>query len=206
MPHTIAQLRADRRKDVLELVDRIKSADGLEPLSEYKSMRLDGRLDIREQIAALSDETVIGYGQAAWHRGAESGDGHWAIEITVVPEHRASGVPEDLIDALRNDLGADAAVLWSRHEYVADAAIRCGWEKRRVLWEMRRTLPIDDLDRSLHGFRLANFRMGIDEKAWLEANNATFAGHPENGDMTRRDLETVSYTHLRAHETSRAIS
>jgi mycothiol synthase len=31
--------------------------------------------------------------------------------------------------------------------------------------------------------------MGVDETAWLEANNAAFAGHPENGDMTRRDLE-----------------
>ena len=31
--------------------------------------------------------------------------------------------------------------------------------------------------------------MGVDESAWLSANNAAFAGHPENGRMTRRDLE-----------------
>jgi mycothiol synthase len=153
-------------------------------------MRLDGRLDSREQIAMLADGSVVGYAQAAWHRGSElSGDGHWAIEVAVAPQHRDGAATTELIEALRVDLNSEDTVLWARVGYVADAAIGGGWERWRVLWEMRRRLPVENLDPAITGFRLASFRMGIDETAWLEANNATFAGHPENGDMTRRDLE-----------------
>lgn len=187
--HTTAQLRSDRRAEVLELIESITRADGGEPLSEYKAMRLDGRLDAREQIAVLSDGSMIGYGQAAWHRGSgHDGRGHWAIEIAVAPQYRSGAAATDLIDALQQGLDEDT-VLWSRFGYVAEAAVSLGWHKRRALWEMRRRLPIAGLDPSTPGFRMATFRMGIDERAWLEANNATFAGHPENGDLTRRDLE-----------------
>jgi mycothiol synthase len=54
---------------------------------------------------------------------------------------------------------------------------------------MCRALPIDCVPAGLAEFRVTNFRMGVDERAWLAANNAAFAGHPENGSMTRRDLE-----------------
>jgi mycothiol synthase len=33
------------------------------------------------------------------------------------------------------------------------------------------------------------FRPGVDEQAWLAVNAAAFAHHPEQGAMTRRDLE-----------------
>ena len=190
MIHTTAQLGADRRTEVLELIDSISRADGIAPLSEYKAMRLDSRLDAREQIAVLGDGSVVGYAQAAWHRGSEpAGDGHWAIEVAVAPQHRDGAITGDLIESLRVDVDGKGAVLWARIGYVADAAAGRGWELWRVLWEMRRRLPVENLDLAVSGFRLASFRMGIDETAWLEANNATFAGHPENGDMTRRDLE-----------------
>lgn len=190
MQYATAQLRADRRPEALELIESIGRADGVEPLSEHKAMRLDGRLDAREQIAMASDGSMIGYGQAAWHRSSgPDGQGHWAIEIAVAPQHRRGEAVGDLIDALRLDLDAGSTVLWSRIDYVAKAALSRGWQKRRELWEMRCELPIAGLESSIPGFRLASFRMGIDESAWLEANNATFAGHPENSDLTRRDLE-----------------
>jgi mycothiol synthase len=55
---------------------------------------------------------------------------------------------------------------------------------------MQRSLPIPGLESANSDFRIETFRMGADENAWLEANNAAFAGHPENGHMTRRDLES----------------
>lgn len=190
MQHSTAQLRSDQRPVVLDLIESINRADGIEPLSEYKAMRLDGRLDAREQVAVLGDGSVIGYAQAAWHRGsAPERDGHWAMEVAVAPPHRSGAVAGDLIDSLRHDLAPSGLALWSRADYVARAALSRGWEKWRVLWEMGCRLPIPGLDLTVQGFRLASFRMGIDEVQWLEANNATFAGHPENGDLTRRDLE-----------------
>ncbi|MDJ0925914.1 MAG: mycothiol synthase [Acidimicrobiia bacterium] len=189
MDYAIVQLRSDRRNDVLDLVAAVQRAEGAAPLSEYKMMRLDGPLDAREQISVLADGSVVGYAQAAWHRGSGSEDGHWAIEVVVAPQHRGGSVTGELIESLREDLGVDTTTLWAREEYVAAAAASRGWHKQRVLWEMHRPLPVMGLETKISGFQLANFRMGIDEAAWLDANNAAFAGHPENGDMTRRDLE-----------------
>ena len=186
---TVEQLRSDRRRDASLLIDGIARADGAPPLSESKWMRLEGRLDTREVIAVADHDTLVGYGQAAWHAGAGGKLGHWALEIAVIAGHRKTDVPEALVAALQDEIGDAEILLWSRTDYVSHTARAAGWQRERLLWEMRRSLPIPDLDTDLPGIRLASFRMGIDEQAWLDANNAAFAGHPENGDMTRRDLE-----------------
>ena len=187
--YTIVQLGSNRRNEVLALIESLRVADGTAPLSEYKTMRLDGRLDVRERAVLDDQDSMVAYGQAAWHRGSGENAGHWAIEVAVAPEHRNAQATGDLIESLRRDVAGGTVVLWSRSEYVAEAAVARGWEHRRTLLEMRRALPVPGLDASLPNVRLASFRMGMDETAWLEANNAAFAGHPENGDMTRRDLE-----------------
>lgn len=153
-------------------------------------MRLEGRLDTREHIVVDAAGTILGYGQAAWHRGDQDREeGHWAIEIALLPGRRDPELTAGLIDNLRRDVGSSAITLWARAEYVAIAATENGWVDARLLWEMRRRLPIADLAPPAPGVPIATFRMGADENAWLEANNAAFAGHPENGSMTRRDLE-----------------
>ena len=172
------------------LLDDIEHAEGAPPLSENKTMRLDGRLDTREYVAAEDDGTVLGYGQAAWHRGAEDEAGHWALEVAVASDRRDGDVTGQLIETIRADIDAAAMTLWARSDYVAEAAAAAGWSAQRTLWEMKRSLPIAGLENIPSGFRLATFRMGADENAWLEANNAAFAGHPENGRMARRDLES----------------
>lgn len=188
--YTTVQLGLNRREEVLALIESLRVAENGAPLSEYKTMRLDGRLDVRERVVLDAAGSVVGYGQAAWHRGSAATAGHWALEVAVAVEHRSPRTTGDLIEALRQDVSDSPVVLWSRSDYVSAAALTRGWEIRRTLWEMRRSLPVPDLNTSLPGgVRLASFRMGMDESAWLEANNAAFAGHPENGDMTRRDLE-----------------
>jgi mycothiol synthase len=131
----------------------------------------------------------VGYGQAAWHRGAGDGRGHWALEVAIHPDFRTNQVVAQLIEALRLESGDGAVTMWARSAYVAAAARSVGWYRDRELLEMRRPLPIECLDASFEGFAVTTFRIGVDEGAWLEANNAAFAGHPENGSMTRRDLE-----------------
>ena len=61
----------------------------------------------------------------------------------------------------------------------------------RELWKMRlmrprRNCPTSDLP---DGVQLRAFVPGRDEDAWLAANKAAFAHHPEQGNMTRADLD-----------------
>ena len=186
---TTTRFHPDQRGEVQRFVRFVSSHEGEPALSEYKEMRLDGRVDAREQVVLGPNGEVVGYGQAAWHRGTGATPGHWAVEVAVHPDFRDTAAARELIEAFR--LGSDDAgvTLWARSSYVADAARSIGWRRDRELLEMRRSLPIDCLDASFTGFNLSTFRMGVDEAAWVEANNAAFAGHPENGSMTRRDLE-----------------
>ena len=187
--YELVQLRSNRRAEVLALIEALREVEATAPLSEYKTMRLEGRLDVRERAVLDDQGLLVGYGQAAWHRGSGEVAGHWAMEVVVAPEHRNPQLTGDLIESLRRDVADNLVVLWSRSEYVSEAALSRRWESNRTLLEMRRSLPVPGLDSSIPGMRLTSFRMGMDEAAWLEANNAAFAGHPENGDMTRRDLE-----------------
>lgn len=186
---TTSRFHPDQRGELQHLVQVVAKHDGEQALSEYKDMRLDGGLDAREQVAIGPGGELVGYGQAAWHRGTVENPGHWAVEIVVEPTRRHLPIAGELLEALRLESRDAAVTLWARAPYVAEAARVAGWRRARELLEMRRALPIECLDVSFDGFDVSTFRMGVDERAWLLANNAAFAGHPENGSMTRRDLE-----------------
>jgi mycothiol synthase len=185
---TTARLQAGQRDELAEFIAAVAAADGLAPLSEYKALRIGGAIDIREQVLLDTGGGVVGYGQAAWHGPGGGVAGHWALEAAILPAYRRPGAVIALVSALRNDLEGEMT-LWCRQAYVGRAAETIGWRRDRSLWEMRRSLPIEELDTELPGFRIATFKTGADEAAWLEVNNAVFAGHPENGNMTRHDLE-----------------
>jgi mycothiol synthase len=166
-----------------------ESTDGMAALSEFKTMGLGGGLDVREHVLLNGAGIVVGYSQAAWH-ASDAADGHWAIEVVAGTGYRHSEAVLLLIDAMRSDLGGGRITLWARSDFVGKAALAGGWFMERKLWEMRRSLPIEALDTETPGALVSTFRVGMDEARWLEVNNAVFAGHPENGNMTRRDLET----------------
>lgn len=186
---TTARLRTDQRDELRSFIAAVAKAEGRSPLSENKAMRLDGALDAREIVVVEDAGYLMGYGQAAWHRGVGDGPGHWALEVVVAPQRRDSGIVARLIEDLRAEVGDVRATLWSRSDYVAEAAVATGWVQERVLWEMHAPLPVDVGGSIAPGFRFDTFHVGRDEGVWLEANNLAFAGHPENGQMNRRDLE-----------------
>ena len=189
MDVTTSRFHPDQRVALRGFIAATSAHDGEPALSEYKEMRLDGGIDAREVVSLDGGGKVVGYGQAAWHRATEGGEGHWALEVVVDPTYRDSDLVAELIDELRREAAAGRITLWARSAYVAGAARASGWKPSRRLLEMRRALPIDCAPAGLSGFTLTTFRMGVDEQKWLSANNAAFAGHPENGSLTRRDLE-----------------
>ncbi|MDJ0954202.1 MAG: mycothiol synthase [Acidimicrobiia bacterium] len=189
MTVTTSRLHPDLRGQLREFMRAVETSDGEPALSEYKAMRIEGGLDAREHVAHADNGSIVGYAQAAWHRGLGGDEGHWAVEVVVAPQHRGRGVAQQLVESLHREAGDAPMTLWARAGYVADAARKAGWHHQRELLEMRRSLPFDCPLASFTGLTLTTFRLGVDEGAWLKANNAAFAGHPENGSMTRRDLE-----------------
>lgn len=123
----------------------------------------------------------------------ENGDGSGVLELAVHPSYRNQGVAGQLLGALQDKRGLDGLSAWSHgnHEAAAELATRFGYGPVRELWKMRlmsstSALPDAELP---DGVSLRAFVPGQDEQAWLTANRAAFSHHPEQGSMTRADLE-----------------
>ncbi|MCU1556005.1 MAG: Mycothiol acetyltransferase, partial [Arthrobacter sp.] len=99
-----------------------------------------------------------------------------------------------LIEAVLAE-GLDDLRGWSHgnHSAAADLADRFGFAPVRELWRMRLTrAAVEESVPNLvlpEGVVLRSFVRAQDEEAWLAANAAAFAHHPEQGSMTRADLE-----------------
>jgi mycothiol synthase len=176
------------RGRVTGFLDAIGSADGQPPLSEYKMLRLDGSRGTVEQLLVTGDGSIVGYGQAAWHRPAGGSGGHWAVEVVVAPDHRSGPAAATLIGALEKRLDGSPITLWAHTPYVATAAGEAGWLPNRLLTRMSRRLPVRCRHEVPDGLSISTFRPGIDEWAWLSANNLAFAEHPENGALELSDI------------------
>ncbi|MGH9122991.1 MAG: mycothiol synthase, partial [Acidimicrobiales bacterium] len=145
-------------------------------------------------------------GLVAWERGHDHPVGYaqvsrgtqqsWAIETVVDPHHRRPGntIGLDLVRAALGviaESGGGHVHLWvskprPEHDHLA---AELGLSPGRVLYQMRRSLPLpDDLAGSEPLLPTRPFRRGEDEKAWLEVNNRAFAWHPEQGSW---DLDTL---------------
>ena len=115
------------------------------------------------------------------------------LEVAVHPSYRNQGVADRLVSELQRVRGFDGLKAWSHgnHEAAADLAARYGYVPVRELWKMRLATAASDLpDVPLpEGVTLRGFEPGRDEEAWLAVNRAAFAHHPEQGAMTRADLD-----------------
>jgi mycothiol synthase len=71
-------------------------------------------------------------------------------------------------------------------EVLDSAASDVGLDEVRTLLQLRVPLPLTG--RAGAGVEVRAFRPGVDERAWLEVNNAAFHWHPEQGGW---DLDTL---------------
>ena len=121
------------------------------------------------------------------------------LEIVVHPAYRNDGVGAILVDKLVEVRGLQGIKAWSHgdHEAAADLAASYGYRAIRELWRMRlvRQAPSSpepalttDYD-APDGVTLRTFVPHQDEAAWLAANAAAFAHHPEQGSLTLSDLQ-----------------
>jgi mycothiol synthase len=187
-------------RDVAALVAAAEESDGNPPLSEQTLVTLRAA-DAGEHsvlaFALYAPDDKLDPATAQDLAGVavviEEPDGTGVLEVAVHPSYRNQGVGDRLLGELKSVRGFTGLKAWSHgnHEAAADLAARYGYGAVRELWKMRLMTAAAALPEVAlpEGVRLRAFVPGRDEDAWLAANKAAFAHHPEQGNMTRADLE-----------------
>lgn len=187
-----SRLRPDQVADVFTLLQAASDADGVYPLSEHVVLHLRRGGDLPAvHLLATAEESVVGYA----HVDPTDQVVGASAEVVVHPLHRRRGLGRALtqgaiaVAAEHDPVGR--LRLWSHgdHPSATALAMSLGFERYRVLWQMRRPLygsvPTAEFP---EGVRLRSFVPGKDDAAWLELNNQAFAEHPDQGRWTERDL------------------
>ncbi|HEX5331708.1 MAG TPA: mycothiol synthase [Cellulomonas sp.] len=186
-PETAAAVRS--------LAATAAAADGVAPLSEQPLLRLDGATAADVVHVLALDDGVVGYAQLDLGAPADASG-----ELVVTPPARRRGIGTALLarlDALAVDPPRRLAV-WAHGDLPAARALaaRAGLTVVRELWQMRLDLsgrqagsPEPTASTLPAGVHVRAFMPGQDEDAWLRLNARAFAHHPEQGRMTRADLD-----------------
>ncbi|MGO4591346.1 mycothiol synthase [Paenarthrobacter sp. 2TAF44] len=190
-------------KDFRTLAAAADESDGNPPLSEQTLVMLRGADAGDHSVFSLAlyapdedsdpatGEDLAGIAVVVEAPGPSGTTG--VLELAVHPSYRNQGVAGRLLEALEGKRGFDGLSAWSHgnHEGAAELATRFGYGPVRELWKMRlmsSTSALPDVGLP-NGVSLRTFVPGQDEEAWLTANRAAFSHHPEQGSMTRADLE-----------------
>ncbi|UUL77565.1 mycothiol synthase [Pseudarthrobacter sp. Fe7] len=187
-------------KDCRDLLAAAEESDGNPSISEQTLVTMRAGDSAEHTLLTLAlyapdedSDPVTGQDLAGFAAVVEEPDGHGILEIAVHPSYRNQGVADRLVGALKEVRGFDGLNAWSHgnHEAAADLAARYGYAPVRELWKMRMTTTGTDLpDAGLpDGVAIRTFVPGKDEESWLAANRAAFVHHPEQGNLTRADLE-----------------
>ncbi len=187
---SLGRLTAAQVDDVLALARAAAEVDGVYPLAEDVVLRLRAEDDQPGHVHLLA---VTADGLAGYAYLDRSGPDGAAGELVVRPSQRRLGHGTSLLAAA----GAGPMRFWAHgDESGAHAfALRTGFARTRVLWQMRRSLvePLPEIGLpagvSVRGFRPgAGETAGPDEQSWLAVNARAFAHHPEQGRWTLADL------------------
>lgn len=173
--------------EIRRLLAKCRSADDHPPLSETKYRDLLRNATTSRKYVVESDHEVIAY----VHLSSDGTDVDWVLEAAIDPEHRDPLVVREVMQsALELTAAADGGIVrvWAYLPTVAAVAESLGFSRERELLQMRLVLPARQAAIPPAGLRLAPFRVGADEDAWIRVNNRAFAGHPENGAWTRATL------------------
>ena len=166
---------------VRALADAVEAADGVAAFSEQTLLNLEGVQ--HDGIAHLPLQTggeLVGYGQL--DRGS--------AELAVLPAYRHRGLGGRLLDdALARDPGTR---VWAHgpHPGAAPLAASRGLAVVRELWLMSAPPPSETAaPEPPDGVILTTFDADRDSDDWVAVNGRAFAAHPEQGRMTRADLD-----------------
>ena len=180
------------RDEVLALAAAAESTDGVGPLDDQVRLDLQRPRDSARNLIARLDDLVAAYGHLDTSDPATL-SGH----LVVHPDHRRAGLGRALVSVMADRAGASGAGgsklrLWAHGDIPAAQgfAAALGLVRIRELWQMAGPLSNEAAPPSYpHGVEVRAFEPGRDEDAWVAVNAAAFRHHPEQGRMSRADLE-----------------
>lgn len=186
-----SSLTSDDISAVLALVHRAEIQDGAAALNEQQQFSLrrrDGH-EICYLASRDNDGTIVGFGLV---NGTASRAATGALVVD--PDFRHRGIGSALVEAMLQSVPG-ALDVWS-HGNSADAkalAASHGFRVARKLYVLKRDLteqtpPLPE-PHWPDGVTVRTFEVGRDEESWLRVNAAAFADHPEQGRLTRTDLD-----------------
>ncbi|MFI2242474.1 mycothiol synthase [Streptomyces chrestomyceticus] len=190
------ELTPDAAAAALALIEQAAATDGQSAVSEQGRLQLRGgrREGVRHLLLYVpggpDDEAGVlaGYAQLEDTDPVEAP----AAELVVHPSHRGHGHGRALGTGLLEQSGRRLRV-WAHggHSAARHLAQTLGMTLFRELRQMRRPLSGLELAEPVlpEGVSVRTFQPGTDDAAWLEANAAAFAHHPEQGSLTQRDLD-----------------
>ncbi|MEU6867418.1 mycothiol synthase [Streptomyces sp. NPDC046876] len=189
--HTLDELTEEQATAVLDLIEDAARSDGTTAVSEQGRLQLRGgpREGIRHFLLTEKGR-LAAYGQLEETDPVEAP----AAELVVRPELRGRGHGRALGQALLGASGKRIRV-WAHGGKSAARHLAqvLGLTLFRELRQLRRPLGPDapPLPEPVlpAGVSVRTFVPGQDDEAWLAANAAAFAHHPEQGSLTQRDLD-----------------
>jgi mycothiol synthase len=174
--------------DVLALLHAATAADGVRPLSEDAELRMQHGSPGGHDLVVRDGTELAGYARV------DLADDGAQAELVVHPAFRRRGYGRALLDQVVAAAGDRPLSIWAHGDLPGSAELLTsrGFSRDRVLLQMRRDLAGVDPDPRPglpDDVEVGTFRPGRDEDAWLRVNARAFAWHPEQGRMSRADLE-----------------
>lgn len=190
-PSPAEPLTADEASGIRDLVEAATAVDGARSLSEQFALSVASRDGVVEHLLYAAPDTgdrPLGYAQVRPGEGGEPP----SAELIVDPAHRRRGIGSALLARLPQDVR-----LWDHTGSEASAAFAQARGLRAVRALHRMERPVGSTDGVADwgqatlpdGVRVRSFEPGRDEDEWLRVNALAFAHHPEQGALTRTDLD-----------------
>ena len=165
---------------VRALAAAVSKHDGVAAFSEQTLLNPTSPQQHVEHLPVLEHGTLVGYAQLD----------RSSAELAIHPDHRRRGLGAALLDDV---LARDArARVWAHgpHPGAAPLAASRGLEVVRELWLMTATPPTPASEPEIPSdVVITTFEPDRDADDWVAVNARAFASHPEQGRMTRADLD-----------------
>lgn len=158
------------------LIERARQADGQPPFSDQSL--IDVRSGAKRRL--MLDDTA-----AAIFSPTEA-------EFVVDPDARGRGLGTALLETLL-PLGGPGLRIWAHGDHPAARALAQshGFTPVRELLQLRAPVPAVPVTSAAPPLIVDSFRPGTDDEPWLRLNARAFAFHPEQGSVSRSDLDEL---------------